>query len=183
MCSILSLTRGDNPDKQNKGMNKMNIYDAAKVLNVSGAINNEIVKLAFRLACKKYHPDINPAAGEDMMKLINAAYEVLKDYIGDIQEQENNYSELLNNALSAIADLSLDVEVCGAWVWITGDTKTHKEALKAAGFKWANQKKAWYYRPAGYKSRNRSGFSLDDIRNKYGSCVPTGAKGYRLTGV
>jgi hypothetical protein len=23
MCSILSLTRGDNPDKQNKGMNKM----------------------------------------------------------------------------------------------------------------------------------------------------------------
>ena len=158
----------------------MNIYDAAKILSLSGEIKPEQVKIAFRNACKKYHPDVNPA-GDDMMKLINAAYAVLKDFDGDVKEQQANYSELLNNALNAVIDLfGLSIEVCGAWVWITGDTRTHKEALKASGFKWANKKKAWYYRPADYKSRGRGKVSLDEIRAKYGSATPTGRSGYRL---
>ncbi len=39
----------------------MNIYDAAKILSLSGSLTPELVKAAYRQACKKYHPDINPA--------------------------------------------------------------------------------------------------------------------------
>ena len=161
----------------------MNIYDAAKVLSLSGEINPETVKQAYRAACKKSHPDVNPAAGGEMIKLINAAFAVLKDFKGDVKEQQANYSELLNDALNAVIGLQgLAIEICGAWVWITGNTRDHKDALKAAAFKWANKKKAWYYRPAEYKSRSHGSSSLYEIREKYGSAQPTGRTGYRLAG-
>lgn len=156
----------------------MNIYDATKILGLSGDLNPEIIKQAYRAACKKYHPDINPA-GVEMMKLINAAFDVLKDYEGTIQEQQNDYSDLLNEALNAVLGLNgLIIEICGAWVWITGNTREHKAALKAATFKWANKKKAWYYRPADYKSRSKGNSTLDEIRAKYGSAQPTNRKQY-----
>ena len=60
----------------------MTPYDAAKILGLSGEITPEIAKKAHRTACKKYHPDIN-AAGEEMMKLVNEAYDVLRCAPGD----------------------------------------------------------------------------------------------------
>ena len=50
-----------------------------------------------------------------------------------------------------------------------GNTKPHKEAIKAAGYWWAKKKKAWYFRPPDYKSRNKGDWDMDKIRTKYGS--------------
>ena len=81
------------------------------------------------------------------------------DYVGDLAA-----------ALSAIVELEgLDIEVCGTWVWVTGDTRTHKDALKGAGFKWARKKQAWYFRPQEWRSFSRGGMSLDEIRVTHGS--------------
>ena len=125
----------------------MNVYDAAKILGLSGEVTPEQVKAAYRQACKKYHPDRNPA-GEEMMKIINQAYDVLKDYAGDIKEQPTDYGDLLNDALNAVFGLSgLVIEICGSWVWITGNTRDHKDALKAAGFKWASKKESVVFPP------------------------------------
>ncbi|MCK0070721.1 J domain-containing protein [Kordiimonas laminariae] len=158
----------------------MTPYDAAKILGLSGNISPEQAKKAHREACKKYHPDINPA-GEKMMKLVNEAYSVLQDFTGDVKEQQTEYGEQLNAALNAILNLSgLFVEVCGAWVWVTGNTIQHKATLKAAGYKWANKKKAWYFRPEEYRSRGRGQSSLEEIRAKYGSSKPQGTGHDRL---
>jgi len=76
----------------------MNIYDAAKILGLSGEITPEQSKAAYRDACKKYHPDVNPA-GENMMKIVNQAYDALKKYSGQIKEdQQTDYGDLLNDA-------------------------------------------------------------------------------------
>lgn len=32
-----------------------------------------------------------------------------------------------------------------AWYWVSGDTKPHKEALKAAGGRWSSKRSAWYF--------------------------------------
>ena len=147
----------------------MNIYDAAKILGLSGEVNIQDTKTAYRAACKKYHPDINPA-GEDMMKVINEAYDALKDYVGEIKSEQTDYGDLLNDALNAVSSLpALVIEICGSWVWLTGDTRAHKEALKEAGFKWAAKKKAWYFRPEQFRSRSKGSSSLEEIRAKYGS--------------
>lgn len=147
--------------------------DAAKILGLSGDITPKAVKKAYRTAALKYHPDKNQA-GAEMMKLINEAFEVLKEFSGNIEhESEENYSESLNHALNAIIDLvGLEIEICGAWVWVSGNTYAHKTTLKAAGFRYASKKKNWYFRPEDWKSRSRGTLDMEDIRNKYGSTAP-----------
>jgi curved DNA-binding protein CbpA len=150
----------------------MNIHDAAKILNLSGDYTPELVKAAYRKACSAYHPDRNPA-GLEMMKLVNQAYDALKDTTGTAKAADegdlSSYGEDIFNALSKIINLGLDIEICGAWVWLHGDTKPHKEVLKEAGFRWAPKKMLWYFRPADYKSKGRGKFSMDEIRNTHGS--------------
>lgn len=51
----------------------MNQHDALKVLGLSGQVSPESIKLAYKKACSKYHPDRNPA-GLEIMKMVNVAY-------------------------------------------------------------------------------------------------------------
>ncbi|MGH1439756.1 MAG: J domain-containing protein [Cellvibrionaceae bacterium] len=167
----------------------MNIKDAARLLNLTGTVTPAEIKKAYRLAAQKYHPDKNPA-GADMMKMINEAYAVLKDYSGEIpasdhqsdnSEGEQNYSEAVNEVLNKIISLEgLDIEICGAWVWVSGETKRHKEILKEAGFKYASKKKQWYFRPDDWRSSSRGSLSMDEIRDKYGSSKPHTRRDYQL---
>lgn len=160
----------------------MNIYDAAKILCVSGDVTPEQVKSAYVAACKKYHPDVNPA-GAEMMKVVNAAYEVLKEYSGAIKDEQSEYGEQFNEALNSIMPLAgLSIEICGVWIWVTGDTRKHKDALKKAGFRWAPKKKAWHFRPDKFRSHSRGNISLEDIRAKYGSARPRGHGFTRIGG-
>ena len=150
----------------------MNIYDAAKILGLTGTLNPQDTKTAYHAACKKYHPDINPV-GEEMMKIINDAYDALKEYAGEMKSEQTDYGDMLNDALNAISGLpALVIEICGSWVWITGETRGAKDMLKEAGFKWAAKKKAWYFRPEEFSSRSKGTKSLEEIRAKYGSQRP-----------
>jgi hypothetical protein len=151
----------------------MNIQDAAKLLELEGTITPSIVKESYRRAAKTYHPDINPS-GAKMMQLINAAYEILKDFEGNVEIElgSTSYPKALNEALNKIIDITnINIEICGAWVWVTGSTKPHSQTLgkQGAGFTYASKKKAWYFRPAGWKSKSRGKLSLSEIRSKYGS--------------
>lgn len=144
--------------------------DAAKILEITGKLNKDIIKTAYRKASSKYHPD--KGGSTEMMQAVNQAYEELKDFEGDIDSGDDNYSESLNDALNAILGLSgIEIEICGAWVWVTGDTKQYKDILgkNGAGYNFAPKKKAWYYRPSDWKSLSRGSFSLDDIRGRHGS--------------
>lgn len=150
--------------------------DAAQILGLEGEITPQDVKCAYRHSAMTYHPDRNPA-GAEMMKVINAAYDVLKDYTGEIQPEETptgtSYPEALNEALNAIIALDgLEIEVCGAWVWVGGNTRTHRQALKETGFYYASKKQRWYFRPENWRSSSRGQYSMDDIRGKYGSNHP-----------
>lgn len=76
-------------------------------------------------------------------------------------------AEVLRAKIEAALNLGLTVELCGLWVWVTGDTRPHKEELKSLAFKWAPHKEAWYF--AGVPSFNRKEKTLDEIRSLYGS--------------
>lgn len=152
----------------------MKITDALNMLNISADATPAEIKKAYKRAAAKYHPDRNEA-GAEMMKAVNEAYESLKDYTPqDAPKAEefnaNDYGEELNEALNAVINLAgIEIEICGAWIWLTGDTKPHKEIIKSAGFKWASKKKAWNYRPSDWKSASRGSYSMDDIRATHGS--------------
>ena len=154
----------------------MNIYDAIKILGITNLeeITPEDVKKAYRQASKKYHPDCNPS-GDEMMKLVNEANSVLLDarYPILVNSSDNyDYGSEINSALNAINNLQgLFIEVCGAWVWVSGETKAHKDLLKSQGFFFSGNKKMWYFRPKSKKHffKGKSKYSIDEIRHKYGS--------------
>ena len=154
----------------------MKSSDAAEILGLSGMIDRDDVQQAYRRAAKEYHPDINPA-GAEMMQIVNAAYEVLKDFAGELaaapDQGEVTYPAAVNAALNAIIGLfGLDIEICGAWVWVSGATYAHRATLKAADFRYASKKQRWSFRPEGWRSVSRGAFSMNDIRDKYGSSTP-----------
>nr|AYU65764.1 molecular chaperone DnaJ [Klebsiella pneumoniae]QIM13735.1 DnaJ-class molecular chaperone [Klebsiella pneumoniae] len=167
----------------------MTIQEALNVLNLSGDISEKTLKTAFKKMALKFHPDRNPL-GAELMKAVNAAFEFLMEniaIINDVKSKDDkdfyNYSEELEAVLKQLAELAgIEFEVMGNWIWIDGDTKAHKEALKAMGCKWASKKKKWFYRPEEHKSRfNRSEMSMEMIREKYGSSGNfKGRKGQKL---
>lgn len=89
----------------------------------------------------------------------------------DLDEIEKQLFDVINFAVNLDG---VEVELMGLWVWLTGNTKAHKETIKAWNeahpdrrLKWSPNKTAWYY--AGVPSFNRKKTNLDEIRDKYGS--------------
>ena len=67
----------------------MQIKDAANILNLNGNVTPDDVKKAYRKAAMQYHPDRNPA-GDEMMKVINVAFDLLKDFSGETPTSDSN---------------------------------------------------------------------------------------------
>ena len=169
---------------------KMSHREALKVLGLGVSVKFEDIKQAYRRLSSKYHPDRNPA-GLEMMKLINGAWQALSDFIeGSLAEDvsgdggefnADEYSEAINAALNAIINLEgLVIEICGSWVWVSGETRAHKDVLKEVGFKWAPKKLMWSFNPSPKKRKFRSNWSMDQIRGVHGSVTVGGrsASGY-----
>ena len=155
----------------------MNLKDALNLLGITGEdIQLDQCKTAYRKACSKYHPDRNPG-GLEMMKAINAAWDYLQTLDWDrpannAESQDANYGDALMAFINAVVNLpGIIIEVCGSWVWLSGDTKPHKDTIKEAGGRWASKKTQWYFRPEGYRRIGRGEWSMDRIRYIYGSSV------------
>ena len=152
----------------------MNTQEALNIIKPKGN-TQEALKTAYREACKKYHPDINPN-GLELMKVINIAYRLLKESVGKWNyEQSNNNDISITEQMQVIFDKikffkNIKAEVCGTWLWVSGNTWEYRKEFKAAKLYWARKKQQWYWRPTTeYKKRCKKVFSMAEIRNKYGS--------------
>ncbi|MBX4267159.1 molecular chaperone DnaJ [Clostridium estertheticum] len=119
-----------------------------------------------------HHPDLGGKL-EDV-QILNNDYEIkFKELVTtstnekDHQAMQDDYKEMINKII--ILNMNVNIEICGSWIWVSGDTKQFKKELKEAGFWWASKKIMWYWHPADEISKNRKGKSMAEIRNKYGS--------------
>ena len=139
------------------------------------------LKAAYRKAAMKYHPD--RGGDTETMQKVNAEYEAMferlkreqntraaQDATGKTKATTETAADFIEIISKLLSMDGLIVELCGRWLWISGNTMRHKEALKAAGCKWASKKKmwSWHYLEDG-AFRSRKPISMDAIRFKYGS--------------
>lgn len=155
----------------------MNVTSACNFLNLSGTVSHAEIKKAYKAAALKFHPDRNPA-GEKMMVALNEAYEYLcqqpDPVIVPSHHRTYDYGSEFNDILIALGRLpGIHIEVCGNWVWVTGDTKPLAKVLgrDGLGLMYSSKKTAWYYRPDEYKSRSRQSMSMSEIRERHGSMI------------
>ena len=83
----------------------------------------------------------------------------------DFKEDEK-LREVLQKIISFVG---INIEIIGSWIWIDGNTYQYKKDLKDMGFKWANEKKKWYFHTDAFRKRSKRKLTIDDIRNYYGS--------------
>lgn len=136
----------------------------------------EELKKSYHAAAMKHHPD--RGGDENTMKAINAEYAARFQAI----KQSNNTQTTTAHATSESAGdfmwiidhlLRLDgleIELCGRWLWIGGNTRAHKEQLKACGCRWSRRKGlwSWHFEEDG-DGRHRGTKTMSQIRSKYGS--------------
>ncbi|GEM49660.1 molecular chaperone DnaJ [Deinococcus cellulosilyticus] len=149
------------------------------------------LKNQYRAFCKTLHPD--KGGSKEAMQVLNAEYEHWthhftagagadassygEDKFWATPENHAQVEEMLREAIEKVAHLEgLEFEMIGAWVWVSGATKTHKTELKDAGYKWHFTREKWFF--AGVESRGRGNKSMDELREKYGSSTirPDGGK-------
>ena len=131
------------------------------------------LKKAYRALAIKNHPD--KGGSVETMQAINAEYDeavkAFKNGGSGFGFTNNDFTaaEMFRGIIDNIINLDIDVEICGSWIWVSGNTYSCKEALKAAGFRWASKKKEWYWKPDGSYSAHRREWDMEKIRETYGS--------------
>jgi curved DNA-binding protein CbpA len=133
------------------------------------------LKARYKELAKEHHPDKGGDA--ETMKEVNAEYDMLlkkilsgQSIFGEALEDRLVLEKELREAIAKVSGIEdIIIEICGSWVWLTGETKTHKEAIKSVGYKWSGNKLAWYFHTGGYKRKGKRSYSLDEIRNTHGS--------------
>ena len=155
----------------------------------------EELRRQYRDLLKKYHPD-NANGSTQATQEINAEYDRLFKALKNRHEsksadnKESNAKTDFNNMkydfsedqrlremLNKIIGFhGITIEIIGNWIWAF-DSYGYRKELKELGFKYAANKKAWYYHTETFRKKSHKSLTMDDIRNYYGSTeVETGQR-------
>ena len=139
----------------------------------------EELKKQYKTLALKHHPDKGGSLKD--MQEINSEYDILFKKLKDIHQTSDGKTyeketketpEEFKDIITALIILEgIQIEICGCWVWVTGDTYPNKEILKNLKFRYSKSKKAWYYHNDGYHKIGKKTYTLDQIRSLYGSEV------------
>lgn len=150
--------------------------------DLSTNLTIEDAKKQYYKLCLRWHPD-RPNGDLKAMQTINAEWDYIKAHNYNVhttksgstytdwsQQNPDDVTERFAEIIERLIHLEgLIIEICGTWLWVSGDTKTHKGTLKEIGMRWAPKKAMWYMKPEGWRKRSRKEYTIDEIRSAYGS--------------
>lgn len=160
------------------------VQDALRQMLLAESLNE--LKQLYRAFALEFHPD--HGGSEEAMKQINIQFTWLFESLKNKQNEEatrahdagnwagfSTTTETPEEFIDIISKLDriqgIIVELCGRWLWISGNTKDNREALKACGCRWSTNKKMWYWRHEEdfCKKHNSHTRDIEEIRAMYGS--------------
>lgn len=132
----------------------------------------EELRKEYKRLVKLNHPD--NGGSDELIKTINVEYEFTfkmleKSDTANSKKYNMAADEQIRDIINIIINLDINIEICGSWIWVSGNTYGCKSDLKANGFQWASKKKMWYWHDPEEQARSNGKTSMDDIRSKYGS--------------
>lgn len=138
----------------------------------NGITTIEELKKLYKKMAMLHHPDRGGTV--EIMQEVNAEYDevynliqtgkILKGEKIDISETSKESREILEKIINLD---EIEIEICGTWIWVSGNTFKHKETLKSVGFTWRSKKKMWSY--GKLNGINNKEWNMNDIRASYGS--------------
>ena len=139
------------------------------------------IKAKFKELAFRHHPDLG--GDTETMKIINAQYhDALQSANGqqnkgsDSKEHTYRYDEATEQAIAEKLDelLGLQLEeveiaIIGTWLWVTGNTKPHKDQLgkNGIGLSWHTSRQAWYFNSTGHRAYSSNAY-LESLARTYG---------------
>ncbi len=141
----------------------------------------EELKSLYRKLAMVNHPDAGGDA--EAMKAINGEYEYLFARLKNVHanasgekytstgsretaETPEQFIEIIDRL---IRFEGVKIEIIGAFIWVSGNTKVYKEQLKEMGFRWHSGKVCWYLAPDWYVKKNKKHYSMNEVRNMFGA--------------
>lgn len=146
----------------------------------------EELRKQYKELLKKFHPD-NPNGSTESTQEINAEYDKLFQILKDkhdsktagSQDNKSSYEDMkwdfaedekLREMLNKVIHFSdITIEIIGQWIWLSGNTKPHKQELKDFGFRWASKQMVWYYHSEAFRKKSHKVLSMKKKRDRYGS--------------
>lgn len=133
----------------------------------------------YRELVRKFHPD-NGGSGEELKEIsveFKNWFEKHKNIHTDSEgktytsetetfETAEDFMDIINN-LSTLPNIS--VEICGSWLWISGNTYPVRTQLASFGCRWSKGKKKWYWTTDEYTRVRYKTPTMAQIRQMYGS--------------
>lgn len=135
----------------------------------------EDVKTTFKTLAKQLHPDCggNAELFKQMMTEYKTAFERWKNCDNTSHSQQKNAAETPEQYADIINQIiffdGVQIEIIGSWIWLSGNTYQYKDQIKALGFFYSSSKKSWYYTGSTEKSYRRGRYSMNKLRERWGS--------------
>lgn len=140
------------------------------------------VKQAFKKLAFQYHPDRKNGSHEAFVSMQAAYLAKLKSLNGQTsagfdnkthtyyynQAVESEVMEKITELLNLKAT-DIEIELCGVWLWVSGNTRAYKDQLKELALRWHPKRSKWYFHTKTNRKRKMSKMSFDQIRFAYGS--------------
>lgn len=156
----------------------------------TGCTTAEELKKAYHKAAAKLHPDNGGDAEE--FKRMQQEYQKAFDRLKNVHKTQSGetYEKQTTETAAEFMDIiekiihfdGVKVEIIGSWIWLSGNTMTYKEEIKAAGFWWSKSKKTWYYNGETEKKHKiRGHYNMSQLREKWGSVEVEKEERQRIT--
>ena len=93
----------------------------------------EELRKEYKRLVKLNHPD--NGGSEEAIKVINVEYEICFEMLKKADTttangKKYNMAEdaMIRDIINAIIHLNIEIEICGSWVWVSGNTYSCKDA-------------------------------------------------------
>lgn len=133
----------------------------------SNCATQDEIKNEYRRLAKIHHPD----KGGDLrtMQDINSQFKAAMS--GERGFNHVAGDDIFIKIIEDLQKLDIEIESCGSWLWISGNTYDNRVALKNAGCKWASAKKLWYWHSEEDSKKGGKTMDMNKIREKHGSKI------------